>query len=209
MNATLAKRGSGRGNEAGLLTSAAMALALTLLLGGCAGIPDDALKLGPAPLANRQMQTRTFEGHAETEMLAASAGVLQDLGFTLDESDSQLGLVSASRSLTSRRALNGGEIAKDVAWTLLLPSLYGPFALYNAATGVKEPQVVRVSLVTSAVAGGAPAASVRVTAQRVVYKDERHTRVTAVEPLNDPKFYEEFFTRLSKSAFLEKQKDAL
>ena len=183
--------------------------ALALALGGCAGVPADALKLGPTPVANREMQTRTFDGHSESEMLAASAGVLQDLGFTLEESDSKLGLVSASRSLTSRRSLNGAEIAKDLAWTLLTPHLAGAYFLYDAATGVKEPQVVRVSLVTSAAAGAASGASVRATAQRVVYKDERHTKVTAVEPLNDPKFYEEFFSRLAKSAFLEKQKNAL
>lgn len=181
---------------------------VALALGGCAGVPTDALKLGPAPLVNRQMQTRTFADHAEPEMLAASAGVLQDLGFTLDETDSKLGLVSASRSLTSRRALSGGEIAKGIAWAVVLPYVMGPYGLYSAAAGAKEPQVVRVSLVTSA-AAGTPGASVRVTAQRVVYKDEQHTKVTAVEPLNDPKFYEEFFRRLSTSAFLEKQKNAL
>jgi len=182
---------------------------LLFALAGCNSVPADALKLGPAPMANRNMQTRTFDDIKEPELLAASAGVLQDLGFTLDEGDSKLGLVSASRSLTSRRSLNGGEVAKDIAWAVLLPTIRIPYMLYDAATGVKEPQVVRVSLVASATAGTAPAASVRVTAQRVVYKDERHTKVTAVEPLNDPKFYEEFFNRLSKSAFLEKQKDVL
>lgn len=172
---------------------------------GCAGIPADALKLGPTPLANRQMQTRTFADQTEPEMLAASAGVLQDLGFTLDESDRRLGLVSASRSLTSRRALSGGEIAKGVAWAVVLPSIMGPYGLYRAAAGTKEPQLVRVSLVTSALAD-ASGASVRVTAQRIVYRDEQHTKVSAVEPLNDPKFYEEFSAASRRVPFWRNKK---
>ena len=45
-----------------------------------------------------------------------------------------------------------------------------------------------------------------VTAQRVVYANERLTKFKSVEPLNDPKFYQEFFNRLSKSVFLQEQK---
>jgi hypothetical protein len=130
----------------------------------------------------------------------------QDLGFTLDESESKLGLITASRKLTSRRPLNSREVMGGLAWTALLPYLGGPMLAYNATTGVKEPQLVRVTLVTSAAGGTTSATSVRVTAQRVVYADESQVKIKSVESLNDPAFYQEFFSRLSNSVFLEGQK---
>ncbi len=184
-------------------------LLAALLLGfaGCGGVPVDALRLTAQSDQNRARQTRRFEGVAEATLLAATAGVLQDLGFTLDESESKLGVISASRKLTSRRPMNGGEIAKDLAWSILwLPLGLGMTAI-DAAKGVKEPQVVRLSLVTHRDgATTASGSSVRVTAQRVVFADERQTKIKSVEPLDDPLFYQEFFARLGQSVFLEEQK---
>ena len=191
-------------------TRAALAAAFALALAGCASIPADALKLGPAPAANRAAQTRTFRADQQSELLAASAGVLQDLGFTLEESETKLGVITASRQLTARRPLNGSEVAVNVAGTVFLPYVVGPFAAYRAIAGIKEPQMVRISLVTSAPRAGADSTgTIRVTAQRLVYTDERFTEVKSAEPLDDPQFYAEFFARLETSALLEKQKDAL
>ncbi len=177
-----------------------------LVFTGCASMPEDTLQLAPQSNHHRELQTRHYDGVKEATLLAASAGVLQDLGFNLDESESKLGVVTASRKLTSHRPINGGEVAKSLAWGLLLgPYIAGPMTLYKAAAGVKEPQVVRVSLVTRS-DGPAGGSSLRVTAQRVVYKDERLTNVTSVESLDDPLFYQEFFARISKSIFLEEQK---
>lgn len=180
---------------------------LSLALAACHTPPTDTLQLAPDSDKNRELQTRHFDGVKESELLAAGAGVVQDLGFTLDESESKLGLITASRQLTSRRPLNTNEVMSGLAWTVLLPYLGGPTLAYNAAAGVKEPQLVRITLVTAA--RGPNASSVRVTAQRVVYADEAQANIRSVEPLNAPEFYQEFFNRLSKSVFLEGQKHAL
>lgn len=175
-----------------------------LLLAGCASTPTDAFKLSHDTPEHRRLQTREFDRTSEAAMLNAGLGVLQDLGFTLDAGESKLGVITASRSLTSRRPLTAGEVAKDLFWTSFSPIVMAAWLAYDASTGVKEPQVVRVSLVTSRV--GADACAVRVTAQRLVYKDEKHAKLLKAEPLDDPRFYQEFFTRLSKSVFLEEQK---
>jgi hypothetical protein len=173
------------------------------LLAGCAGLPADALKLREDSPEHRRLQTRRIDGASEAAALSASLGVLQDLGFTLDGSETKLGVITASRQLTSRRPLNAGEILKDLFWTASFPVVMGAYMAYDAATGVKEPQLVRVSLVTRPADRGA--FSVRVTAQRLVYKDEKLTKLVKVEPLDDPAFYKEFFARLSKGVFLEEQ----
>ena len=191
------------------LSRLALLAAALLALAGCHSIPADALKLAPESALNRELQTRRYDDTSEPELLAACAGVVQDLGFNLDGSESKLGLIAASRSLTSRRPLNDREITGSIAYTALVPLIYGPITAYTMIAGIKEPQTVRISLVTSpGDPGPNPAATVRLTAQRVVYSDERHTRVLKAEPLNDPEFYREFFNRLAKSAILEKQKNA-
>ena len=119
----------------------ALLTALLLGLSGCGSVPNDALRLTSQSDQNRDRQTRRFDNVAETTLLAASAGVLQDLGFNLDESESKLGVVTASRRLTSRRSLNGAEITKDLMWILLLPTLGAAYTAFDAAKGVKEPQV--------------------------------------------------------------------
>jgi hypothetical protein len=155
------------------------------------------------------LQTRRYEGIKETDLLAAGAGVVQDLSFTLDESESKLGLITASRRLTSRRPLNSYEVSAGLVWMVLVPYWGAPRLAYKAAAGVKEPQLVRITLVTTSVGRAANDSSVRVTAQRVVYADESEVKIKGAEPLNDPAFYQEFFNRLSKSVFLKEQKDAL
>ena len=167
------------------------ASAVVLLLAGCAGIPADALKLGPDSLANRQMQTRAFPAQQESAMLAACAAALQDLGFTLEESESKLGVIVAAKE---RSAVNAVEAT---------------FAYLNKITtfGISEAryskrQIIRASLVVrSAPPGPAREHSVRVTFQRRVY--DNYGKIVVAQQLNDPRLYDEFYARLAQSVALE------
>lgn len=181
----------------------AVCLLAILCHGGCATTPSVALQSGEVTLEQRQHQTRHFDLD-EPALLSAGVAALQDLGFTLDDSESKLGVITASRQLSSRRPLNSREVVTDLIWVTLVPIVGVPYLAFEAATGVKESQVVRVSLVTAPGGGKATAGSTaRVTAQRLVYKDEKLTKLRSVEPLNDPEFYQEFFVRLAKSVTLE------
>jgi hypothetical protein len=159
------------------------------LLAGCATIPKSALILSPESLAERQMQTRKYETKDEAKILAACAGLLQDLGFNLDESESQLGLITASKM---RSAVNAGQMVTSI----LLSALGGTDVAYD------REQKMRASVVTRPVENGNYIA-VRVTFQRIVW--DTNGQVSKSESLKDPKIYREFFSRLSKAIFLEAQ----
>lgn len=181
-------------------------LAGVALLAGCRGVPPGALQLPANSAEHREQQTHRYEKVSEARLLSASIGVMQDLGFNIDASESRLGVISGSRKLTSRRPLNSGEVISRLAWTAFIPYL-APFTAYGVARGIKEPQIVKLSLVTRPeTRGSTPACLVRVTAQRVVYEDEQLTKAKAVETLDDPRFYAELFKRLSLSVFLEEGK---
>ena len=185
----------------------ALGLGLTgMLLAGCQGVPAGALKLPPQSAEHRQLQSHRYAGVSEARLLSASLGVMQDLGFTVEDSESKLGLITGTKKLTSRRPITSGEMVRQLSFAALLAPYLAPFTLYDAAVGIKEPQLVRISLVTQPDGGDAgPACLVRVTAQRVVYTNEKFNNVLFTEPLNDSRFYAEFFKRLSLSVFLEEK----
>jgi hypothetical protein len=79
-----------------------MALLAATLLGGCVIPPSqqahsDALTLDAASLAQRQVETRRFDTADQRAMLSAAVGVMQDLGFTIEESSVAAGLLNASK----------------------------------------------------------------------------------------------------------------
>lgn len=174
-----------------------MAVAVTcslFALHGCASIPKDALVLTPDSMERRQLQTRRIDGIEEAGLLSASAGVLQDLGFNIDESETRLGVIVASKD---RSAVTGGQVLGAVL-----------LALLGTYSDIDKTQKIRVSLVTRPALGqdGEPLAStqlLRITIQRIVINTGG--QVTRVESIEEPEIYQEFFDRLSKSVFLEVQ----
>jgi hypothetical protein len=158
-------------------------------IAGCTTtVPRDALMLAPQSIERRQMQTRQYPTSDEAKILQASAGLLQDVGFTLDSSRSSLGLICASKD---RGAVEGGQVAGAVVMA----------ALFGVSTPIDQKQKIRVSIVTFPTGSQI---AVRVTFQRIVWNS--YGQVSRLELLDDAKMYEEFFDKLSKAVFLEGQR---
>lgn len=166
----------------------AMAILSFTLLGGCAStIPKDALVLTNESLQSRQLQTRRYDTKNEDQILAAVAGVLQDMGFNLSESETRLGVVTASKK---RSAVDTGQQVVAVF-----------AALFGTYTPTDKEQVMQASVVTYPASDSTKATLVRVTFQRVVWNTQG--QVTKAEGMQDPEMYQGFFEKLSKSIFLE------
>ena len=165
-------------------------VACALALVACQqSVPKGAFQLSPDSLQRRQAQTRVFETTDEAELLSASAALLQDLGFTLDESEVDLGIIVASKD---RDATEVGQVVGAVVLTVLL----------GAPVPVDDEQNIRAALVTRKLEDRHGYA-VRLTMQRIVWNTEG--KVSKTEPLDDAQIYQEFFDKLSKSVFLEAQ----
>lgn len=166
------------------------ALVGALVLAACQqSVPKEALQLSPDSLQRRQAQTRVFETGDEAELLSASAGLLQDLGFTLDESEVDLGVIVASKN---RDATEVGQVVGAVAVAVLL----------GTRVAVDDEQRIRAALVTRKLEDRRGYA-VRLTMQRIVWNTDG--QVSKTEPIDDERIYQEFFDKLSKSVFLEAQ----
>ena len=151
---------------------------------------EEALTLSPESLKDRQLQTRIFEDIDENEILTASAAVLQDLGFSIDETEIQCGVIVCSRD---RDVTETVEMVLSV--TLEILSL-----LAGAPTSVPydETQKVLASLVTRPV--GDQKIAVRITFHHMVWDSDGN--ITKNEQIHEPQIYQEFFSKLSKSVFL-------
>jgi hypothetical protein len=169
--------------------SVAISLAFVALVGCANKIPEHALQLSPDSLERRQLQTRVFETGDEIELLSASAALLQDLGFNLDESEVDLGMIVGSKQ---RDATEAGQVIASVALAVLV----------GAMVPWEDEQLIRASVVTRKMPDRNGYA-VRLTMQRVIWNTEG--RIVETEPLDDPDLYRDFFSKLSKAVFLEAQ----
>jgi hypothetical protein len=190
------------------LTSAALVALGLLSLGGCQTPPESAMALSPDSLQLRQLQTRRVEGIDEKALLAASVGVLQDLGFNIDESETRLGVIVASKK---RSAIDTGDIATSALESLIIGMVAAALSDDHESDvdiDIDVTQKIRISIVTRPAldSAGEPrpdAQVIRVTIQRLVWDDEGN--LSRAESIEDPKIYQKFFDRLSKSIFLELQ----
>jgi len=191
-----------------------------LLVAGCATVSDNSMQLSADSLQLRQLQTRRIEGIDEKTLLAACVGVLQDLGFNIDESETRLGVIVASKN---RSAVDVGDAvggmvvdslvnaALDAMFSALFGDNFdegddededGVEAVYDVTQKIRASIVTRPALDSS----GQPrmdAQVLRITIQRLVWDSEG--KISHAESIEDPKVYQKFFDRLSKSIFLELQ----
>ena len=165
-----------------------LVLGLAGMAAGCFTLPKDALSTSETLMSDRAMQSRKYETTDEDRILFACAGVLQDLGFILEESDTDIGLLSGSKMRSAH------DLRQKVAAVMI-------GALLMGYVPTDKEQKFRASVTTRP--AGENHIGVRVTFQRIVWNSTDD--ITRREPLKQPEIYQEFFDRLSKSVFLDAQ----
>jgi hypothetical protein len=204
------RRNSNRGASVVLrrLYMVAGSLVLAGQLAGCVthSQPEELFQLTTESAANRAMQTRMFETKDEAELLSASAAVLQDLGFQVEESVREVGFLRAAKERSAR------EYGQDIGRFFV-------FLLSSALVLVQQPPIVipvdlhqkiAAALVTRPINPEATRQEVRIMFYRVVWQGEGSAGRQGIPPgqqrmemLRDPVMYQTFFAKLSKAVFLE------
>ncbi|MBY0500962.1 MAG: hypothetical protein K2P93_03060 [Alphaproteobacteria bacterium] len=133
----------------------------------------------------REFQTRSFDTTNTDEVLSAVVEAFQDQGFMVKNVVPQVGLVSASREVDME---DKGEVflrqffmGRDALWR--------KNALIEATANVKTQS---------------GKTKVRASFQEKVMNNVGG--VDSVYTIEDPKFYQDFFDKIGKSIFIEKQK---
>jgi len=177
------------------------------LLSGCVAMPkaEGFFKLTPESAKHRALQTRTFETSNEKELLSASAAVLLDLGFQVEESSTEVGVLRAAKERSAREY--GQEILQ--VFIFLLGSIGGKAIIMP----VDLHQQINATLVTRRSESESSRFSVRIHFYRMVWKGDGNGGDQNIPPgqqrlemIYDGKIYQQFFAKLSKSVFLEAHK---
>ncbi len=177
--------------------------ALAALLLACAACQSPPAKtffqLAPEAPAHKAAQTRFFETKDSDELLSASAAVLQDLGFHVEESARELGFLRASKE---RSALESGQKFGRV-FLLILSFGY-------VLQPIDLQQQIAATLVARPTNAEGTRHEVRVMFHRVVWKGDGAVERNYIPPgeqrmemIRDPLVYQQFFAKLSKAVFLE------
>ena len=168
-----------------------LAIVVALLAPGCASTTPRPLV---APMGAREAQTRYLENVTAAAAMKAAIDMLQDGDFSIDRTDSALGLVIGTRSIS--RSPTGGE--KALKW-VSIGFTYGLAALLPWTKS--EMVQVEASVNVTPIGGGS---RVRVTFQRRVL--DNHGRVKKIEMLNDPTMYRDLFDQLARSLFVAEER---
>lgn len=159
-----------------------------LVLTSCASIPEDAFELSATSLEDRQMQSRKFSTLDDKLLISSGASVLQDLGYNIDESNTKLGVLTASKKADAKKA---GQIIGAVLVALVTGSI----------APTDDEQKIRVCLVIQESLDDPDSSVARITIQRIIWNTQG--QIARVESINAPEIYQAFFDKLSKATFLE------
>jgi hypothetical protein len=170
-------------------------LVLALALAGCQTSVEQqtsALTLGPQSEARHQQEMRRYDTRDENAILSASSAVLQDLGFTIEETSAGGGLIVGAKD---RDAVEAGEVAGQIFLAAVIAAMGG-----KSNPVWDNVQKIRISVVTKQSADKS-AVIVRVNFQRMVWNTKN--QVSRAETINDPIIDQQFFDKLSQAVFLE------
>lgn len=152
----------------------------------CAKVPDDLMKPTAEMLKIRSQQSRTFNVKSDKQLLQASISVLQDMGYSIKESSSDYGVLTAVKEAN---AVSTGQVVGAVAIAVLCGN----------ATPIDKTQYITVTMVVLDKCEDGKAVA-RTTFQRVIVRTDN---TQYAETLTDQNIYREFYEKLDKALFLE------
>ena len=155
--------------------SLSLAIAVSILLGGCVTSSNSRNDPQQSPLQIRARETRTYEDRDAKTTLKTVLNVLQDEGYLVDYGNTDLGLLHASKTT--------------------LDQVNQSWFFQNSVTTRMEATVN-----VSDFGGGM---RVRINFQTKISDAQGNIYWTAL--ISDPKFYQEFFAKLDRGLFIQKQ----
>jgi hypothetical protein len=181
-----------------------LGLVFMLLVSGCnpMATPESFFELSPTYNKEKALQTRFFETSNYHELVSASAAVLQDLGFQVEESEPDVGLLRAVKERSAREW--GQEIGR------VFIAMIGIVGQKVILLPVDLQQQIVATLTVFPVNNNPNRFGARIIFDRKIWKGGGSDGSAEIPPgeqrleiIDEPLIYQEFFSKLSKSVFLE------
>jgi len=169
---------------------------LILFLGficGCATTPATPPK---TQLQIREFQTRTYDTNDVKLVMKAMLNALQDEFFIVKNADVDLGLLTATKEVD----IEGKEKGADAFFTAL--GAFGAGLSGNASTATwKKCQTIECS---ANISEFGEQTKVRINFQSKILDNKGG--IVEVQQIDDPTYYQNFFSKVDKSIFIQKEK---
>ena len=147
------------------------------------------------------MQSFTFEGVEEAEILAASVALIQDMEYNIDEIERPLGVLTASKVVDADSAMQkAGLLALDIGM-ILLAALSGSGGGGSAWATADDEIALSLTMVVTPSLTKENTFTSRITLQRTLYDQSEQIKERGV--IEDPEVYRQMYDKLSKAVFLE------
>lgn len=171
-------------------------IALGLLSGCTATIPNEALRLPESTLDIRSIQTRTFEAPSETAILAATIATLQDMEYNIERIEKPLGVITASK-------VSDADSAGEKTGLFILDLFCGVAGGggCDAMSSAKDEQHITLTMVVLPSLARSGEYVTRITIQRVIF--DKAARIKVLERIDDAETYQQIFENLSKAIFIQ------
>ena len=163
---------------------------LIIFISGCSISYNEFYKLNSDYLKQRQISTRYFETNNEKELIIASAQLLQDLGYIIEESNIKLGLITASKN---REILSDAKTGALTAFAVI-DALFGA----NVNTNFPKMKELKATLISTK-SNTKKGYLIIVEFSSAVYYT--HGNVVLQRDTNT-EIYKEFFDKLGQSVFI-------
>lgn len=155
-------------------------------------------------LQTSEFQTREFDTNNTKLILKACINVLQDDGFIIKNADPNLGLLFATKEVDLQNSGSSSSSSNDF-WSSLIDNMAQQRSS-NRNTNTNEPQAYRkLKTVESSinVTEMGTRCKVRANFQAKILDNKGNTM--EVYSVDDQKFYQDFFSKVDKGVFLQKQ----
>ncbi len=149
-------------------------------------------------LETREFQTRVFDTNDTKLIMKALLNVLQDDGFIVKNAVTDLGLLSASKEIDIQQQKQSGSDFWNNLFTAMANS--GSNKSHNNEQTYQKLKIVEVSVNVSEFG---LKSKVRANFQAKILDNKGNT--VEVKTVDDPKFYQDFFMKVDKGVFIQKQ----
>jgi hypothetical protein len=147
-------------------------------------------------LQTREFQTREFDTNNTKLILKALINVLQDDGFVIKFADADLGLLSATKEINIAKSPN----TSDVFWQEFFESMSRNQSKNKTEQRYNKFKTVEASINISELG---KRSKVRANFQAKIL--DNLGNAVDVYAVDDMKFYQDFFSKVDKGIFLQKQ----
>lgn len=163
-------------------------------------------------LQGREYQTRLYDTKDNITLMKAVINALQDDGFILKETNTQLGLITANKEFSQKGKASPLSIAGNsiglAFGTLLAICSFGilvPIPIYFAIKLAKGSNDIYTIEATANISDYGNKTKVRINFQQKLLKNEKNDQQVNVKNLEDLNYYQAFFSKLDKSLFIQNQ----